>query len=106
MASDLRIAQRVNMAQWGKRLASYAGGAVLEIGIGGDKEIPSENFKFFPSTNYTTMDLNPEYKPDVVGDICAIPLNDSTYDLIICTQVLEHVWDTRKALSEIGRAHV
>ena len=93
----------MNMARWGQKYPLLPNQKVLEIGIGGDKELPSENFKYFPATNYYTMDVCREYKPTYVGDITSMPFDDNTYDLLICTQTLEHVWDTRKALAECYR---
>jgi SAM-dependent methyltransferase len=36
-------------------------------------------------------------------DICAIPYADDTFDVILCSHVLEHVPDDRKAMSELFR---
>jgi len=36
-------------------------------------------------------------------DITAIPFNDHTFDVILCSHVLEHVQDDRKAISELYR---
>jgi SAM-dependent methyltransferase len=37
------------------------------------------------------------------GDICALPLEDGTFDLVLATDVIEHVDDDGKALEEIRR---
>lgn len=39
----------------------------------------------------------------VEGDVEAMPFSDGTFGLVICTEVLEHVPDPRRALSEIHR---
>ena len=36
-------------------------------------------------------------------DICAIPYPDNTFDVILCSHVLEHVPDDRKAMAELFR---
>jgi SAM-dependent methyltransferase len=36
-------------------------------------------------------------------DICAIPYPDNTFDVILCSHVLEHVPDDRKAMAELYR---
>lgn len=76
---------------------------VLDIGIGGDKEKPSEHFKFFPAGHFDTLDNNATWKPTIFGDICNPPIPSDTYDLVLCCQTLEHIWDTRRALWEIHR---
>ena len=38
------------------------------------------------------------------GDICAMPFGDGSFDLILATDVIEHVEDDRLALSEVARA--
>jgi len=76
---------------------------ILEIGIAGDDK-PSGSYKFFGKGNeWTTMDINEKWLPGVVGDITDAPFEDNTFDLIIMTQVLEHIWDFRRALSELFR---
>ena len=37
------------------------------------------------------------------GDICALPFNDSTFDLVMATDILEHVDEDAMALAEIKR---
>ena len=59
-------------------------------------------FKRYKHWNYTTTDL---YSPlaDVVADICDLPFEDQTYDLILCNHVLEHIPDDLKAMNELYR---
>lgn len=40
---------------------------------------------------------------DLIADICSLPLKESTADMVICTEVLEHVRDTEKALENLNR---
>ncbi len=53
----------------------------------------------------TTLDYKPEYKPDVVGDVRALPFPDDTFDMAFACEVLEHMpfEDTLKALGELRR---
>jgi|TARA_Y100000296_G_C5174026_1_gene258968 SAM-dependent methyltransferase len=76
---------------------------ILEIGIAGDEK-PSGSYRFFGKNNkWTTMDINPKWKPDIVGDITNNQIPDNAYDLVIMTQTLEHIWDYEKAIKEIYR---
>ncbi|MBV9406438.1 MAG: class I SAM-dependent methyltransferase, partial [Acidobacteriaceae bacterium] len=38
-----------------------------------------------------------------IGDICAMPFESGTFDLVLATDVIEHVDDDRAALEEIAR---
>lgn len=59
--------------------------------------------ELFSECEYKTFDYDASTGADVVGDIHAIPLPDESVDGIICSSVLEHVQDPRKAMSEMTR---
>ena len=59
-------------------------------------------FKQFDHWNYTTTDLHSPLA-DVKADICALPFEDNSYDLILCNHVLEHIPDDLKAMEELYR---
>ena len=40
---------------------------------------------------------------DVLADICDLPFEDQSYDLILCNHVLEHIPDDLKAMNELYR---
>jgi SAM-dependent methyltransferase len=40
---------------------------------------------------------------DIVSDICAIPVEDGAFDVVLCAEVLEHLPDPGKALRELAR---
>lgn len=70
---------------------------VLEIGVPGGAGYAH----FFP--NHTTLDINPERKPDVVGDIYELPFPDASFPTIVMIEVLEHLTEPSRALTEIYR---
>lgn len=92
-----------SLTQYAKQLSLPSNACVLDIGIGGDKERPSDHYKFFPVEHFDTLDSDREWKPTIVGDICNPPIKSSTYDLVLCCQTLEHVWDFRRAIWECAR---
>lgn len=53
----------------------------------------------------TVLDVDPELGPDLIGSVEHIPAGDSSYDLCVCCQVLEHLpFDKFQAcLEEIKR---
>ena len=59
-------------------------------------------FRNQKNLDYTTADL---YSPlaDVKADICDLPFEDNTYDVVFCNHVLEHIVDDKKAMSELYR---
>ena len=61
-----------------------------------------KRFKKQNNLDYTTTDL---YSPlaDVKADICNLPFEDNTYDIILCNHVLEHIPDDTKAMQELYR---
>jgi SAM-dependent methyltransferase len=52
--------------------------------------------------SYLSLDLWPGFG-DVQGDVVAAPLATGSFDLIICSHVLEHVSNDHKALEEMRR---
>ena len=75
---------------------------VLEIGIGNG--FVSRYLKE-RGINVTTLDIDKELKPDVVGSVLDIPFQCETFQVVTCYEVLEHLpyEDIPKALSEISR---
>ena len=59
-------------------------------------------FRNLNNLDYTTTDLVSPIA-DVKADICNLPFEDNTYDVILCNHVLEHVPDDTKAMKELYR---
>lgn len=87
---------------------------IIDVGAG------ECQYKVFCShLKYTSQDIN-EYDPkkvktglqmqswnnkaiDIVSDITKIPVRNSSYDVVLCTEVLEHVLNPENAIKEISR---
>ncbi|WP_224483598.1 class I SAM-dependent methyltransferase [Robertkochia aurantiaca] len=59
-------------------------------------------FRKMLNLDYTTTDLNSPLA-DVKADICDLPFEDNSFDVILCNHVLEHIPDDQKAISELYR---
>ncbi|CAL2102808.1 SAM-dependent methyltransferase [Tenacibaculum sp. 190130A14a] len=61
-----------------------------------------DRFKKLKNIYYTTSDLESPIA-DVKADICDLPFEDNSYDIIFCNHVLEHIPDDTKAMQELYR---
>ena len=61
-----------------------------------------KRFKKLKNLEYITTDL---YSPlaDIKADICKLPFEDKSFDVILCNHVLEHIVDDTKAMQELFR---
>ena len=66
------------------------------------EQVLYKKFKSFEHWDYTTADLHSPLA-EVKADICALPFEENTYDLILCNHVLEHIQDHIKAMEELYR---
>ncbi len=71
---------------------------VLNVGSGADLY----NYRrFFP--NAVSFDVDPNNKPNVIGDAHALPFKNEEFEVVLCAEVLEHLIDPKKAISEMRR---
>ena len=61
-----------------------------------------KRFRNMKNLDYTTTDLLSPLA-DVKADICNLPFENDTYDVILCNHVLEHIPDDTKAMQELYR---
>jgi SAM-dependent methyltransferase len=61
-----------------------------------------KRFRKLKNLEYTTTDLLSPIA-DVKADICDLPFEDNSYDIILCNHVLEHIPDDTKAMQELYR---
>lgn len=74
---------------------------LLEIG----PQERSEVKKAFNKCQIETLDLVPDYNPDIIGDITKYNshIPDSTYDIVTCLEILEHTINPFSAIEELRR---
>ncbi|MGA7559001.1 MAG: class I SAM-dependent methyltransferase [Terriglobales bacterium] len=53
--------------------------------------------------NHYVLDVEPAYSVDVVGDARQMPFSDASMDVVLITQVLEHIPDPIAVIAEIRR---
>ena len=76
------------------------------LDVGGGTRFMKGMKKFeslFAQCDYKTLDVSADYRPDIVGDIHAIPMADASVDGVMCRSVLEHVERPADAVREIYR---
>jgi len=83
------------------------GQRILDVGCGDERYR-----KFLPKgVAYVGLDYGPTrqkfygktMKPDILGDAQTIPIKSNIFDCILCTEVLEHISDTARSLTEMAR---
>jgi SAM-dependent methyltransferase len=74
---------------------------LLEIGSQDRSEVKSA----FNMCNIETLDLVPDYNPDIIGDITKYNphIKDSSYDIVACLEILEHTINPFSAIEELRR---
>jgi len=61
-----------------------------------------KRFRKLSTIEYVTTDLNSPLA-DVKADICNLPFDTDSFDVIFCNHVLEHIPDDTKAMQELYR---
>jgi SAM-dependent methyltransferase len=88
------------LAEWLRREGAASGGKrVLDVGCGVKPYYPF----FAAAAEYVGVDVKENVDADIVGTADAIPVEDGTYDVVLCTQVLEHSDDPDQAVRELRR---
>jgi len=90
---------RILLRRQVKKHSRFVSGKVLDIGAGGR----SRYRQFFSCESYIKMDVEKNNNIDVVGSASDLPFEDSSFDSIVCTEVLGNVFDIFKASREFFR---
>ena len=102
--NDTFLATREHLNLFINRVAKDYGSInkkLLEIGPQDRPEVKVA----FNMCDIETLDLVPDYNPDIVGDITKYNshIQDSTYDIVTCLEILEHTINPFSAIEELRR---
>jgi SAM-dependent methyltransferase len=98
-------AVRAPLARWLRGEAERIAAAgetprILDVGCGVKPYYP---FFRAQATAYVGLDMAANPSADVVGVVEALPLEDASFDVVLCNQVLEHCDDPAQAVRELRR---
>lgn len=78
----------------------------LDVGAGSRKwRVTLENRGY----TYKSCDIDEQFSfegkgcHDIIGSIEDLPIDDNSFDLVVCTQVLEHIREPQQAVNELNR---
>ena len=83
----------------------YAHGELLDVGCGTKPYLPlfEQRVKHYTGLDFSKTAGKRIDHADVVGDATKLPFRVSTFDTILSTEVIEHIPEPAKALSEMYR---
>jgi SAM-dependent methyltransferase len=91
---------REPLARWLEQEGRSAKGLrVLDVGCGVKPYYPF----FSTASDYVGVDVADNPQADLQGTIEQLPVEDESFDIVLCLQVLEHVEDPAQAVRELHR---
>jgi SAM-dependent methyltransferase len=108
MRSIVRLSKRLSRKGLYEFLAREfssikAGEKVLTVGAGGEVGELLAEYSRRQKFAVTSFDIDEKYEPDILGDICSFDFGDRSYDVIVFSEVLEHVHFPHLAIENIHR---
>ena len=98
--SSPTYAVRAPLASWLEAEGRAASGLrVLDVGCGVKPYLPF----FEGAAEYVGVDVVDNPVAELKGPVEALPVEDGSFDVVLCAQVLEHCDDPAKAVSELRR---
>lgn len=76
-----------------------AGAQVLNVGAGGEVETLLRQYASAQSFDVQSLDIDPERSPEIVGDLSTYEFDDIAFDVIVLSEVLEHIRTPDAAVS-------
>ena len=93
-------AVRAPLARWLEQEGDAAAGKrVLDVGCGVKPYFPY----FAEAASYVGVDVVENPVADLLGPVEALPVEDGSFDVVLCNQVLEHCDDPAQAVRELHR---
>ena len=96
--SVTRITLNRELQRQYEHLRRRGAGVVLDVGV---KNAPYQDV--IAATQYMTLDIDPACRPDICCDLHDVEWPSASFDAIIATEVLEHLYDPQRAIDEIHR---
>jgi SAM-dependent methyltransferase len=91
---------RAPLAAWLREEGGRAAGKrVLDVGCGVKPYAPF----FAGAAAYVGVDVASNPAADLAGTVERLPVENGSFDIVLCTQVLEHVYDPAQAVRELRR---
>ena len=69
-----------------------SGAEVLSIGAGGKVNELLESYAKKNNFHFVTFDIDESRKPNIIGDLCDYDFGESKYDVVVMSEVLEHLY--------------
>jgi SAM-dependent methyltransferase len=76
---------------------------VLTIGAGGEVDELLKQYSQQQNFSVTSFDIDQKQQPDILGDICSFDFGERSFDVIVLSEVLEHVHSPHLAIQNIHR---
>src|SRR5712692_979544 len=95
---------RRSLARWlreqAAELETHEKVRILDVGCGVKPYYP---FFAHVASEYIGVDVIENPAAELLGSVEALPVDDASFDVVLCTQVLEHCDDPAQAVRELRR---